>query len=319
MTTSPSFADLVDEYLVYRHGLGFALVSPRWLLRDFARYADRIGHRGSVTIDLAVQWALCSRSSDPAQAVRRLSVVRQFALHRAVIDPDTEIPPVGLLGHVPRRRAQPHIYSDAEIAALLQEARLLLPRRGLRPRTYIAFFSLLASTGLRLSEARRLTFDDVDLVEGILTIRESKFRKSRLVPLHSTTTQAMTRYAAQRDACSNAPRSGCFFRTDRTPALTLAAVEKTFSRIRDRLGWTAQGRTRRPRIHDLRHTFAVRRLLRWYEEGVDVNHRILALSTYLGHAKVTHTYWYLSAVPELMAISSQRFERFARRNEESAS
>ena len=319
MTTSPSFVDLVDEYLVYRRGLGFALESPRWLLRDFARHADQIGHRGAVTIDLAVQWALSSRSSHPAQAARRLSVVRQFARHRAVIDPDTEIPPVGLLGHVPRRRAQPHIYSDAEIEALLQQARLLLPRRGLRPRTYSAFFSLLASTGLRLSEACRLTIDDVDLVEGILTIREGKFRKSRLVPLHSTTTKALTRYAAQRDACSNAARSECFFRTDRTPALALAAVEKTFSRLRDRLGWTAQGRARRPRIHDLRHTFAVRRLQRWYEDGVDVNHKILALATYLGHAKVTDTYWYLSAIPELMAITSQRFEHFAQRDQEDAS
>ena len=319
MTTSPSFVDLVDEYLAYRRGLGFALESPRWLLRDFARHADRIGHRGAVTIDLAVQWALSSRSSDPAQAARRLSVVRQFARHRAVIDPATEIPPVGLLGHVPRRRGQPHIYSKAEIAALLQQARLLLPRRGLRPRTYIAFFSLLASTGLRLSEARRLTIDDVDLVEGILIIREGKFRKSRLVPLHPTTTQAMTRYAARRDTYTDASCSERFFRTDCTPALTLAAVEKTFSRIRDRLGWTAQGRARRPRIHDLRHTFAVRRLLRWYEDGVDVDHRILALSTYLGHAKVTDTYWYLSALPELMAITSRRFERFARQDEEGGS
>jgi len=312
MTISPRFVDLVDEYLVYRRGLGFDLESPRWLLRDFARHADRIGHRGAVTIDLAVQWALSSRSSDPVQAARRLSVVRQFARHRAVVDPATEIPPVGLLGHVPRRRGQPHIYSDAEIASLLRQARLLLPRRGLRPRTYIAFFSLLASTGLRLSEACRLTIDDVDLVEGILTIREGKFRKSRLVPLHSTATHALTRYAAYRDACHGASRSGCFFRTDRTPALALAAVEKTFSRLRDRLGWTAQGRARRPRIHDLRHTFAVRRLLRWYEDGVDVDHRVLALSTYLGHAKVTDTYWYLSAVPELMALTAQRFERFAR-------
>lgn len=319
MTTSPSFVDLVDEYLVYRRGLGFDLESPRWLLRDFARHADRIGHRGAVTIDLAVQWALFSRSSDPVQAARRLSAVRQFARHRAVVDPATEIPPVGLLGHVPRRRGQPHIYSDAEIEALLQQARLLLPRRGLRPRTYIAFFSLLASTGLRLSEACRLTIDDVDLVEGILTIREGKFRKSRLVPLHSTTTKALTRYAALRDACSNAPRSECFFRTDRTPALALAAVEKTFSRLRDRLGWTAQGRARRPRIHDLRHTFAVRRLLRWYEDGADLDRKILALATYLGHAKVTDTYWYLSAIPELMAITSQRFEHFAQRDQEDAS
>ncbi len=316
--TPPSFLHWVDEYLALRQGLGFALETPRWMLLDFARHADRIGHQGPMTIDLAVQWALSSRSSDPAQAARRLSVIRQFARHRAVFDPATEIPPVGLLGPVPRRK-QPHIYSDAEIAALLRQASLLLPRRGLRPRTYIAFFSLLVSTGLRLSEACRLTPSDVDLADGVLTVRESKFRKSRLVPLHPTTTQALTRYAVHRDTCRDAPRAGGFFRTDRAPALTRAAVEKTFSRLRDRLGWTAQGRARRPRIHDARHTFAVRRLLRWYEDGADVDRKILALATYLGHAKATDTYWYLSAVPELMAIASKRFERFARREQEDAS
>lgn len=313
--TPPSLHHLVKEYLALRRGLGFDLETPRWLLLDFARYADRIGHRGPVTIDLAVQWALSSHSGDSAQAVRRLSAVRQFARHLAIFDPATEIPPVGLLGRVPRRKP-PHIYCDAELGALLQQARLLLPRGGLRPRSYVAFFSLLVSTGLRLSEACCLTTGDVDLVDGVLTVRESKFRKSRLVPLHPTATQALTRYAAYRDGCRTAPRSGYFFRTERAPALTRAAVEKTFSRLRDRLGWTAQGRVRRPRIHDLRHTFAVRRLLRWYEDGADVDRKILALATYLGHAKATDTYWYLSAVPELMALSSQRFERFAGRDGE---
>lgn len=316
--TPPSFLHLVNEYLALRRGLGFDLETPRWLLLNFARYMDQIGHQGPVTIDLAVQWALSSRSSDPAQAARRLSVVRQFALHRAVFDPATEVPPIGLLGRVSRRKL-PHIYSDAEVAALLRQASLLQPRRGLRPRTYVVFFSLLASTGLRLSEACRLATSDVDLANGVLTVREGKFRKSRLVPLHASATQALTHYAAHRDACRDAPRLGRFFRTDRTPALTRAAVEKTFSRLRHRLGWTAQGRARRPRIHDLRHTFAVRRLLRWYEDGAEVDRKILSLATYLGHAKVTDTYWYLSAVPELMTITSQRFERFARRDEESTS
>jgi integrase len=315
--TPPSFLHLVEEYLAVRRGLGFDLETPRWLLLDFARYADQIGHQGPVTIDLATQWALCSRSSDPAQAARRLSVVRQFARHQAVFDPATEIPPVGLLGRVPGRK-QPHIYSDEEVAALLRQASLLLPRHGLRPKTYVTFFSLLVSTGLRLSEACHLAISDVDLADGVLAIREGKFRKSRLIPLHPTATQALTRYAADREAL-DAPCSGCFFRTDRAPVLTRAAVEKTFSRLRDRLGWTAQGRARRPRIQDLRHTFVVRRLLRWYEDGADVDRKILTLATYLGHAKATDTYWYLSAAPELMSITSQRFERFARREQEAAS
>ena len=311
--TPSSFLDQVEEYLAFRRGLGFKLESPGLLLLDFARYADRVGHDGHVTTDLAVQWALGTRSSDPAATARRLSAVRQFARHRAVFDPATEVPPPGLLGHRPRRKP-PHIYSDAEVSSLLRQASLLWPRGGLRPKTYVAFFSLLVSTGLRVGEACRLIPDDVDLNDGVLTIRESKFRKSRLVPLHPSATGALIRYADQR----NTPRtrSGWFFRTDHAPALKCGTVQRTFSRIRARLGWTAHGRARRPRIQDTRHTFAVRRLLRWYEDGADLDRKILALATYLGHAKPTDTYWYLSAVPELMAITSERFERFARHEQE---
>ena len=195
----------------------------------------------------------------------------------------------------------------------------MLPQQGLRPATYVAYFSLLVSTGLRLSETCRLTTDDVDLVNGILVIRETKFRKSRLVPLHPSTTQALARYGDRRDACRAASQSEHFFRTEHSPRLTRDAVEKTFSRIKQRLGWTGHGRTRQPRIHDLRHTFVTRRLLRWYQDGADVDHKILALATYIGHAKVTDTYWYCTAVPELLASNSQRFERFAHRAPEQRS
>ena len=182
----------------------------------------------------------------------------------------------------------------------------------------MAFFSLLAATGLRLSEACRLELGDVDLDSGVLTVREGKFRKARLVPLHPTAVEALARYAADRDAFELAG-PGCFFRTERHRRSTAAAVEKTFSRIRQRLGWTAQGRARQPRIHDLRHSFAVRRLLRLVRGGADLEQRLLALSTYLGHAHVTDTYWYLTGVPELMAIAAHRFERFARGQERGGS
>jgi integrase len=313
-----NFSVLVEDYLVMRRSLGFDIERIRWLLRDFARFIGRIEHRGPITVDLALQWALSSRSSDPAHAERRLWAVRQFARYLTAFDPATEIPPVGLFGRI-GRRSQPHIYSDAEITALLKECGRLRPRDGLRPSTYVVLFSLLASTGLRISEACRLGRHDVDLCKGLLTVREGKFRKSRLLPLHPTTVQTLIRYVARRDASRGAQRSKFFFYTDRAPVLKRAAVEKTFSRLRDRLGWAANGRTRRPRIHDLRHTFAVRRLLRWYEEGVEVNQKILALATYLGHAKVTDTYWYLSAVPELMAVTAQRFEHFAQPQQESVS
>jgi len=308
MTDSNLLAQ-VEEYLSFRRGLGFDLGSAACHLRSFARYAEQVGHRGPITVDLATRWALRSRSREPAQAVRRLAMVRLFARHRALIDPATEIPPVDLLGRKPGRRKQPHIYSDAEIRSLLQQASRMRPRGGLCSKTYVAFFALLLSTGLRLSEACRLTCGDVDLDRGLLTIRESKFRKSRCVPLHPSTIRALTQYVVDRDAIAPRDPSSFFFRTQRVPMLKPSAVHKAFGCIRRRLGWTAQGRARRPRIHDTRHTFAVRRLLRWYEEGVDVGQKMLALSTYLGHAKVTDTYWYLTGVPELLAIASQRFEQ----------
>ena len=314
----PSLLELVDSYLELRRRLGFDPEGPRWYLRSFAHYANRIGHTGPITVALAVGWALSSAAGQPARAARRLGPVRTFARYRAAIDPATEIPPPGLFGRLPRRQS-PHIYSDREIAALLRACRGLQPRGGLRSATYGALFSLLAATGLRLSDALRLERRDVDLASGLLTVRESKFRKSRLVPLHPTVTEGLSRYAAHRDAFRRAPRSGRFFQTDRASVLGRAAVEKTFARLRSQLGWTDSGRARRPRIHDLRHTMAVRSLLDAYAQGHDVDRRIHALSTYLGHAKVTDTYWYLSAVPELMALASQRFEQFARRSLESAS
>ena len=316
--TPPNWPVLVEDYLVLRRDQGFAMEQMGWFLRDFARYAERTEHRGPLTVELAVRWALSSGRGDPARAERRLWAVRQFARHRAAFDPATEVALPGLLGRTARRQP-PHIYNDAELSALLRECSRLQPRDGLRPLTYVVFFSLLASTGLRLSEACRLDRRDVDLSKGLLTIRASKFRKSRLVPLHPTSVQGLTDYTARRDAFQLAPRSEFFFRTDQAPALKRSTIEATFRRVRQRLGWTADGRARRPRIHDLRHTFAVRRLLHWNEEGVDLDRKILALATYLGHAQVSYTYWYLSAVPELMAVTAQRFEHFAQRARESGS
>jgi len=314
--TSPRLADLVVDYVDLRRRMGFDLANARWQLLKFARYADATGHAGPLTIDLAVRWAQATDSRDPCAPARRLAFVRQFARHRAAFDPATEVPPAGLLGPTQVRKP-PHIYSDDEVAALLHETALLDPPGGLRPRTLVALFALLASTGMRVSEVCHLAHGDVDLDGGVLVVRESKFRKSRLVPVHPTTVAALARYAAERDRIRR--RSEYFFRTDRTGRVTRSRVVKTFIVLRGRLGWRADGRARLPRVHDLRHTFVVRRLLRWYEEGADVHRKILALATYLGHAKVSHTYWYLSAIPELLAVTSRRFERFAHHEEESAS
>ena len=309
MTRRPTFVALAEDYLALRRRLGFGLVTQGRTLLAFARHADRVAADGPLTVEFAVQWATSCRSRDPSSAARRLAVVRGFARHRALFDPTTEVPPLGLLG--PRyRRKPPHIYSASEIAALLRAAAELRSRGGLRSRTFVTLFALLAATGLRVSEARRLTCRDVDLLAGVVTVREGKFRKSRLIPLHPSVLAALRRYDADRRRVG--PRSEYFFRTDRLAVLSRMAIQRTFAKLRRRLGWSAEGRARLPRLQDLRHAFVVRRVLRWYEQGADVDRRMAHLATYLGHAKVTDTYWYLTAVPELMALSARRFERFAR-------
>lgn len=306
-----TMVSLAEEYLTMRRNLGFALEIEGQQLMRFARHADRAGHRGPLTIDLAVRWARLERDPGVVASARRLDVVRRFAKHRWLLDSRTQVPPEGLLGPSYRRRPTPHIYSDGELAALLKTASALGPAGGLRPQTYVTLLGLLASTGLRISEALRLTRETVDLDAGVLTVVETKFHKSRLVPLHPTTTRELRRYARQRDRYHRRTSSAAaFFLTERGTSLKYWRTLMTFTALRKTLGWTGP-RGRRPRLHDLRHSFAVQRLIRWDRRGVDLHHRIAALSTYLGHVKVTDTYWYLTAVPELLAITGRRYERYA--------
>jgi integrase len=303
-----SMEDRVLRYIDDRRRLGYELEEARSPLLSFARYADREGHQGPVTIELAVRWATKGQERRPGHHARRLGFVRSFARHQITIEPATQIPPAGLLGPG-YRRTPPYIYSADEVRTLLHAASNLVPIEGLRPHTYSTLFGLLASSGLRVSEALRLTPDDVDMDAGVLTVRETKFHKSRLVPLHPSTKQALKRYAEQRDRRGYRHRESYFFISDAGTRLVRGTVDWTFAGLRRRLGWDRKNRPRLPRIHDLRHTFACRRLLAWYQEGDDINQKLPALSTYLGHAQVTDTYWYLSAVAELMAIAAVRFER----------
>ena len=298
----------VEEYLALRRGLGARLVSQGTLLLHFGRFLDRMEQGGPITTELVLRWAQAHRSSDPDQTARRLGAVRGFLRHRAGIDPATEVPPPQLLGSGIRRKP-PHIYARAEVEALLQACTRLWPRHGLRPHTYRTLFCLLFATGLRISEALQLDDADVDLAAGVLTVRNGKFGKARLVPLHPTAVPPLRRYVVLRDRAVTA--SPAFFRTEYHARLSYTAVRMTFGQLRKRLGWTAQGRARRPRLHDMRHTFAVSCLVRWYREGIHPDQKMAHLATYLGHVEVTDTYWYLSAVPELSALAAERFERFA--------
>lgn len=299
------------EYLAMRRKLGYALKIEGAELIRFAQYADRVGHRGPLTTELAVRWAKAPEKADPLYWARRLDIVRRFAKHRQMFDPQTEIPPDGLLGSSYRRKA-PHIYTEKEIQELLLAASKLGPVGGLRPHTYVALFGLLSTTGLRISEALALTTQDFDLPAGVLTIRVGKFKKSRLIPLHNSTADALRAYCLRRDQYHPRPTSGAFFLTEFGTRLKYWRSLMTFLSISKKLGWRGANQQAPPRIHDLRHTFAVRTLLRWYERGEDIDRKILNLATYLGHVKVTDTYWYLTAVPELFGLVGDRFEAFVR-------
>jgi integrase len=299
------FADAATVYLAERRALGFALTITGRRLLAFARYTDLQHATGPLTIALAVGWAQQTTRPSPLTWARRLEVVRPFARYLRRTEPKTEVPPPGLLGCAHRRLA-PYVYTAGQVHALIREAQRLAPRHGLRPDSMATLLGLLACTGLRVFEALQLQRADVDLDAGLLRIRLTKFRKARLVPLAPSAVDRLRAYVARRNRHAPAPAPDAFFLVDGPRALTYTKVRTAFHRIRLRLGW----RDPRPRIHDLRHTFACRRLLHWHREGVDVETRLVDLSTYLGHAKVTDTYWYLSGFPELLALVGERFEQF---------
>lgn len=309
MKRSVTMTDRVTAYLSFRRRLGYALRIEGGELMRFAKYADEHGHQGALTAILALGWATLPREASPLYRARRLEIVRCFAKHQSAIEPATEVPPPGLLGSA-HRRTTPHIYSKAEVNALLAAAAALPPGTGLRPHTYSALFGLLACSGLRISEALRITHADVDLEHGVLVVRQTKYRKSRLVPLHPSAIEALHHYTKRRDRRPGAATAPSFFVSDAGRPLAYSTVRTTFRKLSRRLGWRGRGTAKEPRIHDLRHSFACGRLLQWHEEGVDIDQRVAALSTYLGHAKVSDTYWYLTATPELMAVAAARFERF---------
>ena len=301
-----TMTDRIERYLDHRLSLGFQMKVEGYLLRNFAQYADSLGYCGPLTIELAIRWAKLPADGAPIYWAHRLALVRRFARYQVMFEPHTEIPPAGFF-RATRRRIKPHIYSDQDLAMLLAGAKKLTGGE-LRRKSHVALFGLLACTGLRIAEALKLTCEDVDLRRGILTIRQTKFHKSRLVPLHPSATEALREYARFRDASQPAPQSIAFFLTEKGEALNYRAVCETFKRLRRRLGWG--GNT--PRIYDLRHTFICRRLFAWYQEGTDVHHAIYALSTYVGHVKPTYTYWYVTGIPELLAITADRFEHFVK-------
>ena len=302
-----ALAQGIRDYLELRQGLGFKLSDTARYLPNFARFLDEQG-ASYITTPLAIRWATQPATAGQTQWARRLTMVRLFALYWSAHDPRTEVPPAGA---IPGRwrRVQPYLYNDDEIRRLIDAARRLGTSTGLRPETYATLFGLLVVTGMRIGEVIALDSDDVDLDKGVLTIRRTKFGKSRLVPVHDSTRAALRRYARCRARIYPRPSTPSFLLGERGRRLTWWTVRWTFIQLSRQIGLRGPTDSHGPRLHDFRHRFAVQALLGWYRAGIDVEQRIPHLSTYLGHTHVTDTYWYLSAVPELMQIVAARLEK----------
>jgi integrase/recombinase XerD len=251
-------------------------------------------------------WARTPADAHPHYWRQRLGVARGFARHLATIDPASEVPSKDLLPAT-RPRIAPYIYTDAEVAALLAAARELRPR--LRAARHETLIGLLAVTGMRPGEALALDRQDVDLRHGAVHVRAGKQRKQREVPLHESTISALREYARQRDARFPTSSTPAFFSSARGRRMARGELNQTFTKLIREVGLEGRGARARPRPHDLRHAFAVRTLLDWYEAGEDVERRMPLLSTYLGHVDPASTYWYLEAVPELLELIGRRLER----------
>lgn len=302
---------LAADYIAMRRRLGYRSPSQERAVRAFARHLDQAGHQGPVPLEASLDWATSTSSPDPCNPARRLIAVRGFLIYLSARDGGTEVPPPGLLGPAGHRKP-PHVYSDREIGDLMRAADGLAPAGGLRPRSYATLFGLIACTGLRITEALSLTWSDVDLHHGVLTVRAGKGGRARLVPLHPTALGPLRAYAGCRISRFGWPGPGeAFFRTDCSERISYNAANDTFSVLRRRLGWTPAGRARAPRVHDLRHRMVVRRIEAWHAHGADVDAKIAVLATYVGHTEVRNLYWYLSAVPELMSIIAGRLEEYA--------
>jgi len=300
--------EALKAYLDLRRGLGSDLRGPAAHLRRFVEFLDREG-AAVITTDLALCWATAPAHATSATWAGRLGDVRRFAAWLSATDPRTEVPHRRLLPDRYRRRP-PHIYSDGEVERIVREAARLPSSSGVRAHTYATLFGLLAATGLRLGESLALDRDDVDLRDGVLAIRRAKFGKSRFVPVHDSTRRALRRYAKQRDTLLPRPTSPAFLLSESGIRVTQCSARYNFAVVSRAAGLRPPASRRRhgrgPRLHDMRHRLAAMTLVRWYREGRDVERELPKLSTYLGHAHVADTYWYIEAVPELLRLATER-------------
>ena len=306
-----AFKNRLRDYLELRRGLGFELERVESRLRNFIAFMET-KRAPQITTALALEFAMRADHRSAATQAGCLSAIRGFAQYLSGIEVTTEIPPTGLIrrGH----RPQPYIYSDDEITRILDAARRhsSIRRYALKPHTLYCLFGLLSVTGMRLTEALNLKPEDIDWQQGVLTIGRAKFQKSRLIPLHESTLSQLRAYKKRRDRFfaqqpGRRPVNRIFVSTNGGP-LTSYQAGRNFRMLTRRIGMRQAGASHRPRIHDLRHRFAVSTLLRWYRNGKNVELLLPVLSTYLGHVFITGTYWYLTCTPELMEAAGRRLE-----------
>lgn len=299
----------LQDYLALRRSLGFKLHSEGVALASFVAFMEQAQVEW-ISVDLALTWAKTSRSIRPGRWAQRLSYIRGFARYCSAIDARTQVPPAGLLPFC-HQRPSPYFFTDEHIASLLQGA-LELPVKegnGLANHTFHCLFGLLSVSGLRICEALNLTTDDVDLDDGILTIRSAKFGKSRLIPLHATTVSILANYQERREQFLGGRQTPYWFVNHQGTRLSYDCAIGAFHRLTKGAGLPSQPGRSKPRLHDLRHRFALKTLLNWYRDGLDVEQRLPVLSAFLGHVEVRDTYWYLSACPELLGAAKTRLER----------
>ena len=300
---SAALAGHVADYLRLRRALGFKLARPGQVLPQFLAYLEAIGAQ-TVTVEAAIAWTRLSVGAQPVTLSHRLGAVRGFARYLATIDPATEIPPCGLFGK--QQRHVPYIYSAEQITRLLAATRQLRPQ--LRAITYETLLGLLVATGMRVGEALAMTVPDVDLDAGVLLLRHAKFDRDRLVPLHPSVTSALADYICHRDRLAPTGRANTLFVSGTGGPVSTNMVDVAFASLLAPAGLpTAPGK--RPRVHDLRHSFVVNTLIGWQRDGADITGRLPVLSTYLGHVSPASTYWYFSAVPELMQLAAAGLDR----------
>ena len=302
-------AEQAEEYLGLRRALGHELNDAVRLLPRFVAYLDSM-EVSTITTEVALSWVQ-QPHAQPSSSVwlRRMTVARGFARHMSGIDPATEVPPLGLVTFRPRWRP-PFVYSSDDVAALMDEVPRIIPTP-IRAATFRTMIGLLVATGMRVGEVIRLGISDIDWSDGVLVVRTSKFRKSREVPLDPSVVKALGLYAELRDQCVSRSRGSTFFVSTIGTPVIYSDFGLFFRRLLVASGVGACS-SRRPRIHDFRHSFAVHTLVAWYRAGEDVGALLPRLSTYMGHIEVRYTYWYLSAAPELLALAADRLEAVRR-------